>query len=139
MRKSLFLLLLVLMILSLTACYRSEATAPTENTMVVSLMNNAKFAIDQFEIQTIYTGGGMMYADGTNIRKGDIMSMVFTDKEDFDLKGSEAFSFYAVREDGRRISLGHQTLELTPNHGYLFEVRGNTADDAHLVAVESDQ
>lgn len=127
------------MILSLTACYRSEPTAPTEDTMVVSLLNNANFAIDQFEIQTMYTGGGMMYADGSRIRKGDIMSMVFIDQEDFDLKGSTSFSFYVIGEDSQRISLGHQTLELRPNRGYLFEVRGKNADDAHLVAVENDQ
>lgn len=139
MRKSWLLLAGMLMVLSLTACSQSGATAPTANTMVVSLKNKANFVIEQFEIQTMYTGGGMMYADGSKIGKGDIMSMVFIDQEDFDLKGSETFSFYAVSEDSRRISLGHQTLELTPNHGYLFEVRGKNADDAHLVAVESDQ
>lgn len=138
MRKQSLLLSLLLITVFLSACNEIEAIEPTEETMVVSVLNNANFDIYMIEINAGNTGGGMGYADGSKIRKGDIFSMVYANKVDIDLKGKERFDFAVISEEDERIDLQDVTLELKPNKQYFFEISGNTAEEAYLTMIESN-
>jgi len=131
----LLLLLMTFCFFLLFGCYSSQATEPTENTMVISIENHAHFSIYQFEIDTAFTGNGMAYADGSIIKKGDIMSMVFDNHQDFTLKGNMLFDFFLISENNERIYLGQQNLTLKPNQAYHFEVHGTDIQDVELVRV----
>ena len=139
MKKTLLVTILFIFVVFLSACYRTHATESTEETMVITVLNKADFDIYMIEINTRYLGGGIGYADGSKIRKGDLFSHVYLDGEHLDLKGEAVFDFAVIGEANRRVFLGGVSLELKPNTDYFFEVRGKSAEDAYLAVIDGEQ
>lgn len=138
MKKTLLVLFLFMSVIFLTACFQNQATPSTENTMVINMKNSANFSINFFEIYTTFGGGGMGYADGSRIKKGDIFSKVYVDREDLALTGTEQFDFFAIGEDQQRTYLGSKRLDLKRNHSYHFEVTGRNTEEANITLIENN-
>ncbi|WP_240378194.1 hypothetical protein [Bacillus piscicola] len=74
MKKSLLLSISFLIVMFLSACTNNTGALikPNENSMVIHIKNNANFDFYSIEISTDgEITGGISYADGSEIRKGD--------------------------------------------------------------------
>lgn len=136
MKKALLIAILFVSVVFLSACHRTKATEPTDETMVITVINNADFDIYMIEINTGYVMGGMGYADGSKIRRGDLLNYVYVDGKDLNLKGDERIDFSVIGAEKKSIYLGKAILTLKPNTHYFLEVRGKTEEDAYFTVRE---
>src|SRR5690625_752313 len=123
MKKSLLLSISFSIVLFLSACTNNTGALikPNENSMVIHLKNNAN--LDFYSIEFSTDGeitGGISYADGSNIRKGDTLSKEYIDQEGFNLEGKKTFKFTLINKMEQKIPLKEITLELATNKEYFF-------------------
>ncbi len=139
MKKPLLLSISFLIILLLSACTNNTAALikPNKNSMVIHIKNNADF--DFYAIEFITDGdvtGGVSYADGSEIRKGDTLSNEYIDQENFNLDGKKTFKFTLINEMEQKIELKEITLELATNKEYFFEIIGDSMNEADLKRIK---
>lgn len=120
--------------LFLVACAGKRITAD-ENSMVIHITNQSNFEFQMVEVSVGLQGGGAMNADNTKIKKGDTLSFIYTDPEDFRLQGRKTFEFVLVDEE-TRVPLETFTIELAKNKEYDYEITGDTIETAELKLVE---
>ncbi|CAM3310244.1 hypothetical protein FITA111629_15490 [Filibacter tadaridae] len=135
MKKSLLLTISFSIVLFLSACTNNTGALikPNENSMVIHMKNNANFDFYSIEISTDgEITGGISYADGSEIRKGDTLSKEYIDQEDFNLEGKKTFKFTLINEMEQKIPLKEITLELATNKEYSFEIIGDSINEAGL-------
>lgn len=135
MKKSLLLTISFSIVLFLSACTNNTGALikPNENSMVIHMKNNANFDFYSIEISTDgEITGGVSYADGSEIRKGDTLSKEYIDQEGFNLEGKKTFKFTLINEMEQKIPLKEITLELATNKEYSFEIIGDSINEAGL-------
>ncbi|TMN20909.1 hypothetical protein [Lentibacillus cibarius] len=134
-KKATLLSMFVLVFVFLSACTNNTGALikPNENSMVIHIKNNANIDFNSIEISTGgEITGGISYADGSEIRKGDTLSKKYIDQEDFNLEGKKTFKFTLINEMEQKIPLKEITLELATNKEYFFEIIGDSINEAGL-------
>lgn len=131
MRKFLFVFSSIVIMLALSAC-TNQQTKVNKNAMVISIENRADFDWYSIEIEAKNTKSGIANADGSKIKKGDVLTKEYMDQEDFALKGKATFVFTLIGENGKRITLETIELNLSGNKEYQFEVNGDSMEEAEL-------
>ncbi|MBU9711359.1 hypothetical protein [Evansella tamaricis] len=135
--KKLSMFLVFLVILSACAVHSATPMKPNPNSMVLNIRNNANFDYYTIEVnvqsENAINSGGVMYADGSKIEKGDILGFEYIDKVDFQLIGEK--SFVVVLQDKDQLNQVHLepfTIELAANTDFLFEITGDSMEDVEI-------
>lgn len=135
MKNLLFLSISFSIVLFLSACTNNTGALikPNENSMVIHIKNNANYDFYSIEFSTDgEITGGVSYADGSEIRKGDTLSKEYIDEENFTLDGKKTFKFTLINEMEQKIPLKEITLELATNKEYFFEIIGDSINEAGI-------
>lgn len=135
MRKCLFLTTSIVCMLLLQACV-NQPTKPKNNEMVISVKNQADFDLYTIEIDVKNNLSGISNADGSKIKKGEILRKEYIDQKDFPLTGKAEFVFTLIGKNGKRITLEAIELTLLRNKEYQFEINGDTLENAELIILD---
>ncbi|GAB4073201.1 hypothetical protein GCM10028778_07790 [Barrientosiimonas marina] len=133
-KKAALLSMFVLVVAFLSACTNNSdnSTKPDRNSLVFNIENQANFGFNAIEISTDKSsGGGISYADGSKIKKGDTLRKRYNNLED--LEGEATFKFVLLIGDKKqRVPLKEITLDLAANKEYSFEITGDLVNQARL-------
>src|SRR5690625_464641 len=128
--KHLFFINTLILILLLGAC-SNHTFKPSENSMILSFKNNANFDFYSLEISNGLYTTGISYADGSKIKKGELLQFEIIDQKDMNLDGEATFQFAIINKEGK-FPLNNVSLELATNREYTFEISGDAINDAEL-------
>jgi len=135
MRKCLFLITSIVCMLFLQSCV-NQLTKPKNNEMVISVKNQADFDLYTIEIDVKNNLSGISNADGSKIKKGEMLRKEYIDQKDFPLTGKAEFVFTLIGKNGKRITLEAIELTLLRNKEYQFEINGDTLENAELIILD---
>ena len=121
--------------LLLQACV-NQPTKPKNNEMVLSVKNQADFDLYTIEIDVKNNLSGISNADGSKIKKGEMLRKEYIDQKDFPLTGKAEFVFTLIGKNGKRITLEAIELTLLRNKEYQFEINGDTLENAELIILD---
>ena len=120
----------VIFVLLLGAC-SNYTLKPDENSLILSFKNNSQFDFYTLEITTGLYTTGISYADGSKIKKGELLQFEIVDQKDMNLEGEATFQFAIINKEGK-FPLNNVSLELATNREYTFEISGDAINDAEL-------
>lgn len=134
MKRWVFISCTTVIVLFLVACAKEQMKAD-ENSMAIHITSKANFDFQMLEVFVGKQGGGVTNADGSKIVKGETLSFVYEDQEDFPLEGQGTFEFVLVDEENR-VPLKTLTIALAKKKEYHYQIIGDTMEDADLKLVE---
>jgi|SRR5690625_3863173 len=128
--KHLFFINTLILILLLGAC-SNHTFKPSENSMILSFKNNANFDFYSLEISNGLYTAGISYADGSKIKKGELLQFEIVDQKDMNLEGEGNFQLTLIHKE-ERFPLNSISIELQTNTEYTFEIIGQTIENAQI-------
>ncbi|SET98151.1 hypothetical protein SAMN05421676_11316 [Salinibacillus kushneri] len=144
MKRLWVLSITVLFVILLSACSdnASDAMKSNKDNMIINIKNNANFDFYSIGFKTykngeLKTSGGVSYADGSKIQKGESLRKEYIDQKDLKLEGEASFEVVLLGKDQtNQVPLNTVTLELTTNKEYFFEITGESSEQAELKRVK---
>ena len=144
MKKISLLIGLILSIVILTACSSSLAsTSPNGTTALIQIVNNSDKKIQSVELHpyqavTQLSTQGLANADGSALKKGDILSFELSSSE-IDLNQPVTIELI-VEIDNVKFSVGTvKSIQLSEGNAFNFEITKDTSSNLIFQKLEIDE